>query len=74
MINARMKPAKRKHVTNYSYSIRFYFTSAKIMPPALIKKEDLGQVETKEASDPQVHLVCLGDSRGSLHMMRLNLV
>ena len=39
LINARKKPYRQKHTNRYSYAVRFYFTSAKI-----VKAED----ETEE--------------------------
>lgn len=31
LVNARKKPKKKKHDNKYSYNVRYYFTSAKVM-------------------------------------------
>ena len=40
LINARKKPYRQKHTNKYSYAVRFYFTSAKIVKSEEESEED----------------------------------
>ena len=46
MINARKKPYRKKHNNKYSYAVRFYFTSAKI-----VKSDDEPEEEDFDLKD-----------------------
>jgi len=122
LVNARKKPKKKKHDNKYSYNVRYYFTSAKIVSLSATQSSEIASnIQAKRGSQfsymgeypdstmiggatnlrgdaedrerlmsgagagqatkimdtmgmkirDTVALVCLGDSRGFVHMNHL---